>query len=122
MRIRYVIVLCLVSCIAGCVGTFIFTNRCNRAQSQRIEELERAAEELQSRYDSDNRRLLELGERAREYAEAMGQALERDGRCIEDTTSLVRALRTQMQNLRDFYRDCSSLVSDNGNDNRSGGK
>lgn len=122
MRIRYVIILCLLCLIAGCVGCLIFTHRRDRAQSQRIEELERAAEDLQSRLDSDNRRLSELGERAREYAEAMGQALERDGRRIEDTTELVRALRTQMQNLRDFYRNCDTSISSDRTSSGSGDK
>lgn len=114
--IKYIICICAGILMGGC---FLYFGRC-RNQSQRIEELERTASEQEQQLTRLNDRNIELvnrlqehSDRARELVTSMGEQLDRDHNTLSTTTELIRALRTQMQNLQDYYNyicsDCNSI-------------
>ena len=95
-------------------GCLLYFGR-SRDQSQRIAELERDATErecrlaeLSERNHALTERLRDHNERARQLVESMGSQLGRDDVLISTTTELIRALRTQMQSIQDYYNYISS--------------
>ena len=111
---------CILCFCAGLLlgGCLLYFGR-SRDQSQYIAELEQAAAERECRLTELSERnhdlvdrLRDHNERARQLVDTMGSQLGRDDVLISTTTELIRALRTQMHSIQDYYNYISSDSSD----------
>ena len=97
ISLRSVIITGTISCICGFImGYCLFSTGQDRAERERIADLNARNKELEQRL-SDN------SERARQAIGAMAVNLERQLQLATDTAGLVRALREVLEDLQDYY-------------------
>lgn len=115
----------IIGILSGILGTNIYYHRQNRIQYGRITELESELTIRQQEFEECNFRLAEVTDelesnnrRAEQFANSMGEQLDRDLATVKDTAGLLRILRTQLQELKDFYSCDNSNVMGSGDANR----
>lgn len=115
----------IIGILSGILGTNIYYHRQNRIQYGRITELESELTIRQQEFEECNFRLAEVTDelesnnrRAEQFANSMGEQLDRDLATVKDTAGLLRILRTQLQELKDFYSCDNSNVIGSGDTNR----
>lgn len=106
MRIRCVIILCLLCTVAGSVATGLFYHRQNRRKLEQYAELERRNTELVTAIEDSNRD-------AERFIDAMGTELERNAGYIEDTRALTTKLREAIKVLEGIYTRGTSCRDSN---------
>lgn len=122
---RNMLYIFIIGVLSGVLGTNIYYFRQNRIQSRCITELESELASRQQEFEECNSRLTEVSnelennnKRAEQFAAKMGEQLERDLSTVKDTASLLRILRTQLQELKDFYSNNNTNIDSGGNINR----
>ena len=115
----------IIGILSGILGTNIYYHRQNRIQYERITELEseltirqQELEEYNSRFAEITTELENNNKRAEQFVNSMGEQLDRDLATVKDTAGLLRILRTQLQELKNFYSRGNSNVIGSGNANR----
>lgn len=115
----------IIGILSGILGTNIYYHRQNRIQHGRITELEseltirqQELKEYNSRFAEITTELENNNKRAEQFVNSMGEQLDRDLATVKDTAGLLRILRTQLQELKNFYSRNNSNVIGSGNANR----
>lgn len=115
----------IIGILSGILGTNIYYHRQNRIQYERITELEseltirqQELEEYNSRFAEITTELENNNKRAEQFVNSMGEQLDRDLATVKDTAGLLRILRTQLQELKNFYSRGNSNVIGSGNADR----
>lgn len=115
----------IIGILSGILGTNIYYHRQNRIQYERITELEseltirqQELKEYNSRFTEITTELENNNKRAEQFVNSMGEQLDRDLATVKDTAGLLRILRTQLQELKNFYSRNNSNVISSGNANR----
>nr|DAQ07673.1 MAG TPA: Protein of unknown function (DUF1043) [Caudoviricetes sp.] len=115
----------IIGILSGILGTNIYYHRQNRIQYERITELEseltirqQELKEYNSRFAEITTELENNNKRAEQFVNSMGEQLDRDLATVKDTAGLLRILRTQLQELKNFYSRGNSNVIGSGNANR----
>lgn len=115
----------IIGILSGILGTNIYYHRQNRIQYERITELEseltirqQELKEYNSRFAEITTELENNNKRAEQFVNSMGEQLDRDLATVKDTAGLLRILRTQLQELKNFYSRNNSNVIGSGNANR----
>ena len=115
----------IIGILSGILGTNIYYYRQNRIQYERITELEseltirqQELEEYNSRFAEITTELENNNKRAEQFVNSMGEQLDRDLATVKDTAGLLRILRTQLQELKNFYSRGNSNVIGSGNTDR----
>ena len=115
----------IIGILSGILGTNIYYHRQNRIQYERITELEseltirqQELEEYNSRFAEITTELENNNKRAEQFVNSMGEQLDRDLATVKDTAGLLRILRTQLQELKNFYSRNNSNIIGSGNANR----
>lgn len=115
----------IIGILSGILGTNIYYHRQNRIQYERITELEseltirqQELKEYNSRFAEITTELENNNKRAEQFVNSMGEQLDRDLATVKDTTGLLRILRTQLQELKNFYSRGNSNIIGSGNANR----
>lgn len=115
----------IIGILSGILGTNIYYHRQNRIQHERITELEseltirqQELKEYNSRFAEITTELENNNKRAEQFVNSMGEQLDRDLATVKDTAGLLRILRTQLQELKNFYSRNNSNVIGSGNANR----
>lgn len=115
----------IIGILSGILGTNIYYYRQNRIQYERITELEseltirqQELEEYNSRFAEITTELENNNKRAEQFVNSMGEQLDRDLATVKDTAGLLRILRTQLQELKNFYSRGNSNIIGSGNANR----
>lgn len=115
----------IIGILSGILGTNIYYHRQNRIQYERITELEseltirqQELEEYNSRFAEITTELENNNKRAEQFVNSMGEQLDRDLATVKDTAGLLRILRTQLQELKNFYSRGNSNIIGSGNANR----
>lgn len=115
----------IIGILSGILGTNIYYHRQNRIQYERITELEseltirqQELKEYNSRFAEITTELENNNKRAEQFVNSMGEQLDRDLATVKDTAGLLRILRTQLQELKNFYSRDNSNVIGSGNANR----
>ena len=115
----------IIGILSGILGTNIYYHRQNRIQYERITELEseltirqQELEEYNSRFAEITTELENNNKRAEQFVNSMGEQLDRDLATVKDTAGLLRILRTQLQELKNFYSRNNSNVIGSRNANR----
>lgn len=115
----------IIGILSGILGTNIYYHRQNRIQYERITELEseltirqQELEEYNSRFAEITTELEDNNKRAEQFVNSMGEQLDRDLATVKDTAGLLRILRTQLQELKNFYSRGNSNIIGSGNANR----
>lgn len=115
----------IIGILSGILGTNIYYYRQNRIQYERITELEseltirqQELKEYNSRFAEITTELENNNKRAEQFVNSMGEQLDRDLATVKDTAGLLRILRTQLQELKNFYSRDNSNVIGSGNANR----
>ena len=115
----------IIGILSGILGTNIYYHRQNRIQLGRITELEseltirqQELKECNSRFAEVTTELESNNKRAEQFVNSMGEQLDRDLATVKDTAGLLRILRTQLQELKNFYSRDNSNVIGSGNANR----
>ena len=115
----------IIGILSGILGTNIYYHRQNRIQHERITELEseltirqQELKEYNSRFAEITTELENNNKRAEQFVNSMGEQLDRDLATVKDTAGLLRILRTQLQELKNFYSRGNSNVIGSGNANR----
>ena len=115
----------IIGILSGILGTNIYYHRQNRIQYERITELEseltirqQELKEYNSRFAEVTTELENNNKRAEQFVNSMGEQLDRDLATVKDTAGLLRILRTQLQELKNFYSRGNSNIISSGNDNR----
>ena len=115
----------IIGILSGILGTNIYYHRQNRIQYERITELEseltirqQELEEYNSRFAEITTELENNNKRAEQFINSMGEQLDRDLATVKDTAGLLRILRTQLQELKNFYSRNNSNVIGSRNANR----
>ena len=115
----------IIGILSGILGTNIYYHRQNRIQYERITELEseltirqQELKEYNSRFAEITTELENNNKRAEQFVNSMGEQLDRDLATVKDTAGLLRILRTQLQELKNFYSRNNSNVISSGNANR----
>lgn len=107
----------IIGILSGILGTNIYYHRQNRIQYERITELEseltirqQELKEYNSRFAEITTELENNNKRAEQFVNSMGEQLDRDLATVKDTAGLLRILRTQLQELKNFYSRNNSNV------------
>lgn len=107
----------IIGILSGILGTNIYYHRQNRIQYERITELESELTIRQQELKEYNFRFAEIttelennNKRAEQFVNSMGEQLDRDLATVKDTAGLLRILRTQLQELKNFYSRNNSNV------------
>lgn len=115
----------IIGILSGILGTNIYYHRQNRVQYERITELEseltirqQELKEYNSRFAEITTELENNNKRAEQFVNSMGEQLDRDLATVKDTAGLLRILRTQLQELKNFYSRGNSNIIGSGNANR----
>lgn len=115
----------IIGILSGILGTNIYYHRQNRIQYERITELEseltirqQELKEYNSRFAKITTELENNNKRAEQFVNSMGEQLDRDLATVKDTAGLLRILRTQLQELKNFYSRGNSNIIGSGNANR----
>ena len=115
----------IIGILSGILGTNIYYHRQNRIQYERITELEseltirqQELKEYNSRFAEITTELENNNKRAEQFINSMGEQLDRDLATVKDTAGLLRILRTQLQELKNFYSRNNSNVIGSRNANR----
>lgn len=115
----------IIGILSGILGTNIYYHRQNRIQHERITELEseltirqQELKEYNSRFAEITTELENNNKRAEQFVNSMGEQLDRDLATVKDTAGLLRILRTQLQELKNFYSRGNSNIISSGNANR----
>lgn len=115
----------IIGILSGILGTNIYYHRQNRIQYERITELEseltirqQELKEYNSRFAEITTELENNNKRAEQFVNSMGEQLDRDLATVKDTAGLLRILRTQLQELKNFYSRGNSNIIGSGNANR----
>ena len=115
----------IIGILSGILGTNIYYHRQNRIQYERITELEseltirqQELKEYNSRFAEITTELENNNKRAEQFVNSMGEQLDRDLATVKDTAGLLRILRTQLQELKNFYSRNNSNIIGSGNANR----
>lgn len=115
----------IIGILSGILGTNIYYHRQNRIQHERITELEseltirqQELKEYNSRFAEITTELENNNKRAEQFVNSMGEQLDRDLATVKDTAGLLRILRTQLQELKNFYSCGNSNIIGSGNANR----
>lgn len=115
----------IIGILSGILGTNIYYHRQNRIQHERITELEseltirqQELKEYNSRFAEITTELENNNKRAEQFVNSMGEQLDRDLATVKDTAGLLRILRTQLQELKNFYSRGNSNIIGSGNANR----
>lgn len=115
----------IIGILSGVLGANIYYHRQNRIQSRCITELESELARRQQELKECNSRLAEVSneladnnKRAEQFVIKMGEQLERDLSTVKDTASLLRVLRTQLQELKIFYSNNNTDINGSGNIDR----
>ena len=115
----------IIGILSGILGTNIYYHRQNRIQYERITELEseltirqQELKEYNSRFAEITTELEDNNKRAEQFVNSMGEQLDRDLATVKDTAGLLRILRTQLQELKNFYSRGNSNIISSGNANR----
>lgn len=115
----------IIGILSGILGTNIYYHRQNRIQYERITELEseltirqQELKEYNSRFTEITTELENNNKRAEQFVNSMGEQLDRDLATVKDTAGLLRILRTQLQELKNFYSRGNSNIIGSGNANR----
>lgn len=115
----------IIGILSGILGTNIYYHRQNRIQYERITELEseltirqQELKEYNSRFAEITTELENNNKRAEQFVNSMGEQLDRDLATVKDTAGLLRILRTQLQELKNFYSRNNSNVIGSRNANR----
>lgn len=115
----------IIGILSGILGTNIYYHRQNRIQYERITELESELTIRQQELKEYNSRFAEItteiennNKRAEQFVNSMGEQLDRDLATVKDTAGLLRILRTQLQELKNFYSRGNSNIIGSGNANR----
>ena len=115
----------IIGILSGILGTNIYYHRQNRIQYERITELEseltirqQELKEYNSRFAEITTELEDNNKRAEQFVNSMGEQLDRDLATVKDTAGLLRILRTQLQELKNFYSRGNSNIIGSGNANR----
>ena len=115
----------IIGILSGILGTNIYYHRQNRIQYERITELEseltirqQELKEYNSRFAEVTTELENNNKRAEQFVNSMGEQLDRDLATVKDTAGLLRILRTQLQELKNFYSRGNSNIISSGNANR----
>lgn len=115
----------IIGILSGILGTNIYYHRQNRIQHERITELEseltirqQELKEYNSRFAEITTELENNNKRAEQFVNSMGEQLDRDLATVKDTAGLLRILRTQLQELKNFYSCGNSNIISSGNTNR----
>lgn len=115
----------IIGILSGILGTNIYYHRQNRIQHERITELESELTIRQQELKEYNSRFAEItteiennNKRAEQFVNSMGEQLDRDLATVKDTAGLLRILRTQLQELKNFYSRGNSNIIGSGNANR----
>lgn len=115
----------IIGILSGILGTNIYYHRQNRIQYERITELEseltirqQELKEYNSRFAEITTELENNNKRAEQFVNSMGEQLDRDLATVKDTAGLLRILRTQLQELKNFYSRGNSNIISSGNANR----
>ena len=115
----------IIGILSGILGTNIYYYRQNRIQYERITELEseltirqQELKEYNSRFAEITTELENNNKRAEQFVNSMGEQLDRDLATVKDTAGLLRILRTQLQELKNFYSRGNSNIIGSGNANR----
>lgn len=115
----------IIGILSGILGTNIYYHRQNRIQYERITELEseltirqQELKEYNSRFAEITTELENNNKRAEQFVNSMGKQLDRDLATVKDTAGLLRILRTQLQELKNFYSRGNSNIIGSGNANR----
>lgn len=115
----------IIGILSGILGTNIYYHRQNRIQYERITELEseltirqQELKEYNSRFAEITTELENNNKRAEQFINSMGEQLDRDLATVKDTAGLLRILRTQLQELKNFYSRSNSNIIGSGNANR----
>lgn len=115
----------IIGILSGILGTNIYYHRQNRIQYERITELEseltirqQELKEYNSRFAEITTELENNNKRAEQFVNSMGEQLDRDLATVKDTAGLLRILRTQLQELKNFYSCGNSNIIGSGNANR----
>lgn len=115
----------IIGILSGILGTNIYYHRQNRIQHERITELEseltirqQELKEYNSRFAEITTELENNNKRAEQFVNSMGEQLDRDLATVKDTAGLLRILRTQLQELKNFYSRSNSNIIGSGNANR----
>ena len=115
----------IIGILSGILGTNIYYHRQNRIQYERITELESELTIRQQELKEYNSRFAEItteiennNKRAEQFVNSMGEQLDRDLATVKDTAGLLRILRTQLQELKNFYSRGNSNIISSGNANR----
>lgn len=115
----------IIGILSGILGTNIYYHRQNRIQYERITELEseltirqQELKEYNSRFAEITTELENNNKRAEQFVNSMGEQLDRDLATVKDTAGLLRILRTQLQELKNFYSRGNSNIIGGGNANR----
>lgn len=115
----------IIGILSGILGTNIYYHRQNRIQHERITELEseltirqQELKEYNSRFAEITTELENNNKRAEQFVNSMGEQLDRDLATVKDTAGLLRILRTQLQELKNFYSRGNSNIISSGNTNR----
>lgn len=112
--LRTFVVAVLIAVLVGFfMGTCVFSAGSDRAERERIEELDRRNAELEQRL-SDN------SERARQIISTMATNLERQLYVATDTAGLVGALREVLRDLQDYYDNIGDYDSSSNSDGHIG--
>lgn len=114
----------IIGILSGILGTNIYYHRQNRIQYERITELEseltirqQELKEYNSRFAEITTELENNNKRAEQFVNSMGEQLDRDLATVKDTAGLLRILRTQLQELKNFYSRGNSNIIGSGNTN-----
>lgn len=115
----------IIGILSGILGTNVYYHRQNRIQYERITELEseltirqQELKEYNSRFAEITTELENNNKRAEQFVNSMGEQLDRDLATVKDTAGLLRILRTQLQELKNFYSRGNSNIIGSGNANR----
>lgn len=115
----------IIGILSGILGTNIYYHRQNRIQYERITELEseltirqQELKEYNSRFAEITTELENNNKRAEQFVNSMGEQLDRDLATVKDTAGFLRILRTQLQELKNFYSRGNSNIIGSGNANR----
>lgn len=123
---RNVFYIFIVGILSGILGTNIYYYRQNRIQYKRITELESELTIRQQELKECNSRFTEIAaelennnKRTERFVNRMGEQLDRDLATVKDTAGLLRILRTQLQELKNFYsRDNSNVINSGDTDRK----
>ena len=119
MRARSII--CLVICcffgglVLGAVGSCVLQNRCNRSGDATTETIQHNLEENKQLIEEYNNATGNYNRAAATAVESMGQQLESDTGTITDTAGEIKALRADLQNLKNYYTSNSNSNSSGNN-------